>query len=329
MPLVTDIDKAQVFVLVDVANTVKRAAESPGPTKSFCNKYKYPTGYMHVAIGKVYAVLKHYGLSKNLLTCLMLSAQENSDRRRAKYPGYKAGRVHKTYAPVEVVTWAGKCCDRVPDPVRDFMEVMAYFPCINLEMGDIWETDDAIASAVTQLKKRNKSAVFVILSNDRDLWALMGPRVLCISKPKEEFSLDHLEKDYLTRNPKLLPLAKALFGDNSDKIKKAVARVTKDNFVPGFLDKVRKRKGENVAVAFERTLQKNKKLIRGTSLEKCLGRTKEIKAVLSIIRLRTKLKLKMAANKPDLKKMQEMLGWYELKSVCAGTNAMFAEYKKP
>ena len=214
MPLTTDIDAAEVFLCIDVANTVKRAAESPGPTKSFCNKYKFPTGYLHVSLGKIYAALKHYGLNQGKRICLVLAAQENSDRRRKFYPGYKAGRVRKEYSSVDETTHTGKLCERTPDPVNDFMELMEHFPLINIIMETPWEADDALAAFVTQTKKRNKKAHFVILTNDRDAWALMGPRVTCTSKPGEEFTLDHLEKDYLTRNPKLLPLAKALFGDS-------------------------------------------------------------------------------------------------------------------
>lgn len=326
MPLTTNLDDAELFLCVDVANTVKRAAEAPGPTKSFCNRHKYPTGYMHVSIGKIYAALKHYGLNKNLRTCLMLSAQENSEHRRKLYPGYKAGRVRKEYSPLEVTTYTGVLCEKTPAPVDDFMEAMSFFPAINAIMEIPHETDDCIASFVTQMKKRNKKAIFVILTNDRDAWALMGPRVICTSKPGEEFTLDNLEKDYLTRNPKLLPLAKALFGDKSDKIKKAVARVTEDNFPRWFFDCVKPTKGKSLVEVFAEALQKNKKRIKGTSLELCIGKEKEISDVLKIIRLRTKLKLQCPANKPDLKKMQALLGWYELRSISAQTEVMFKQH---
>lgn len=326
MPLVTDLDTVELCLVVDVANTVKRAAEAPGPTKSFCNKYKFPTGYMHVSIGKIYSALKHYGLNKNLRTCLALSAQENSEPRRKLYPEYKAGRVRREYSPLEVTTYTGKICEKTPAPVDDFMEVMACFPAVNIIMKTPHETDDAIASFTKQLLKRNKKVIIVILTNDRDAWALMGPRVIVTSKPGEEFTLDNLEKDFLTRNPKLMPLSKALFGDSSDNIKKAVPRVTEANFVPGFLDLVKPIKGAGLEVAFAAALKKHKKKIVGTSLEKCVGQEQAIRNVLKVIRLRTKLELLTPANKPDLKKMLSILGWYELRSIASQTEAMFKQH---
>jgi 5'-3' exonuclease len=327
VPLTVDPYTAEVLVYFDVHNLTFRAAEAPGPPAGFKNKQGFPTGYMFISVGKVYAALRHYGLKHGKRTCLMLSAQENSMHRKKMYPGYKAGRVHREYSSFEVTNYVGKIQERTPDPVQDFMEAMSLIPSVNVVMKTPHETDDAIASSVTQLKKVNHKATFVIVSNDRDLWALQGPRVICTSKPGAEFTLDDLEKAYLTRNPRLLPLAKALFGDSSDKIKKAVARVTEDNFPKHFLDRVVPVNGESLAESFELALKKNKKLISGTSLEKCLGKTKEIETVLDVIRLRKKLKLLYVTAKPDMKKMLALLDWYELKSLVKGTQEMFASYQ--
>ena len=331
MPLVTDEKTAEVFVSFDVHNLVRRAEEAPGPTSRFCNQHKYPTGYLYIALTKVYAALKHYGLNECKRTCLVLSAQENSQRRRDVYPEYKAGRAHREYSVLELTNAYGKLEERSPDPVGDFMDLIMCLPCINIIMKKPWETDDALASFTHKTKKINPKAKYVIVSNDRDLWGMMADNVICTSKPKEEFSIANLKKDYLITNPKLLPLSKALFGDGSDKLKKAVARVTEENVAKslpdGFLDLVKPRKGEKLSVSLASMLAKNHKLVKGTSLEACIGKEAEIQTMIDIIRLRKNLDLLLVKTKPNLKKMQTLLKWYELKSQYQPSEVMMSLYK--
>lgn len=214
MPLTTDYKKADVIVCVDVHNLVFRALNSPGPVAKFTNSQKYPTGYLFIALGKINAALRHYGLNQNLKTCLVLSAQENSERRRKKYPDYKAGRKHTELPSVEITDAFGRMLEKTPNPVEDFMELLCCLPVINLLMPDLWETDDALASFATHVRKVNKKAIVYILSNDRDLWERMGKKVICTSKPDAEFGIKDLEAAYGITNPRLLPLAKTLFGDS-------------------------------------------------------------------------------------------------------------------
>jgi hypothetical protein len=314
MPLTTDIEKAKVFLVVDVANLVWRAAMSPGPVAGFTNSQKYPTGYMFIAVAKIMAALQYYGLSKNLPTCLVLSAQENSDARRKHYPGYKAGRTHKEYQSVEVTDAFGRLIDKTPNPIEDFMELMCCLPSVNLIMPDMWETDDAIASFVTQTKKSNKTAIFYVLTNDRDDWALMHKRVVITSKPKAEFSIKDLETSFKITNPKLLPLAKTLFGDDSDKIKKVVHGLTESNIPHGFLDTVRPKKKQHAVDAFLERVAEHVRTDPKSSLKKALGMSKELKATYKIAKLRRNLKLHIVRNQANRKKLQQLLSWYELKS---------------
>jgi 5'-3' exonuclease len=324
MPLTTDLKTADVIVGFDIHNVCRRAEEAPGPTRNFTNNHKYPTGYLFVGMGKVYAALKHYGLNKNQNTALVLSAQENSEYRRKMYPDYKSGRKHREYPILEVTDPYGKIKEKIPNPVEDFMELLCCVPCVNLLMRKkLLETDDALASMVHQTKKVNKKARFVIVSNDRDLWSLMDDRVTCTSKPGQEFGIDDLRKTFQISDPRLLPLAKALFGDSSDKIKKAIAGVTEDNIPKGFLDKVVFTKTSNLAEDFARALAKNKKEVENSSLKKCIGKEEQIQELVNLIRLRKSLDLDMVAMKPDRKKMKTLLDWYQLKSLVASSDMMF------
>lgn len=324
MPLTTDIKTAQMFVCFDVHNLTRRAEESPGPTRSFTNQHKYPTGYLHIALGKVYAALKHYGLNKNLRTALVLSAQENSDYRRKKYPNYKAGRKYREYPILDVTDAYGKITEKVPNPVEDFMELLCCLPCINLLMQKkMLETDDALCSFVHQTHKINPKAKFIIVSNDRDLWSMMSDYVTCTSKPGQEFGIEDLRKSFEITDPRLLPLAKALFGDDSDKIKKAIAGVTESNIPKGILDKVVFTKTSNLAEDFMSMLNKNKKKVEASSLKKCVGKAEDLQQLINLIRLRKNLDLKCMRTQPDRKKMKKLLDWYQLRSHAASTDAMF------
>ena len=324
MPLTTDIDNADVFLIVDVHNLVRGAEETRGPVAGFRTKaHKYPTGAVYLSIRGLFACIKHYGFTKGLNVCVVLSDQENSQRRRARYPNYKAGRVRKEYSVFELVDHIGKEAERQHNPVQDFMEMAQCLPSIRPVMKTPWETDDAMAAFKHQIQKRNPNALFVIRSKDRDMWSEIDDNVIVTGGPKNEFTVANLEHAYRITKPRLLPLAKALFGDSSDKLKKAVPRVTEDNIPAGILDKVRIRRGVPLSECFAEMLRKNKKLIKGTSLELCIGKEAEIQFMIDLIRLRRNLKLILVTSKGDKKKMLSLASWYEFKAMAKDIEAMF------
>lgn len=329
MPLTTDIYNADVFLVGDVHNVVRSAEETRSPVAGFRTKaHNYPTGAVFLSMRKIMACAKHYGLNEGKKLCIALSDQENSERRRSKYPNYKAGRVRREYSVFELVEHNGTDATRQHDPIRDFMEFITCLPTIRIVMLDPWETDDAMASFVAQTKKINKKAKFIILSKDRDMWSEMGDRVLITGGPGgegDEFGINHLEHKFRITNPKLLPLAKALFGDSSDKLKKAVARVTEDNIPEGFLDLVKYRKGEPLSESFAKALVKHKSTVEGTSLEKCIGQEESIQRMIDLIRLRRKLKLKLVENRGSLKTALSLAAWYEFKSMPSALRDMFSD----
>jgi hypothetical protein len=241
-------------------------------------------------------------------------------------PDYKAGRVRREYSTFELVEHNGVEATRQHDPINDFMEFMACIPSVRIVMLDMWETDDAMASFVAQTKKTNKKAKFVVLSKDRDLWSEMGDRVQITGGPGgegDEFGIGHLEHKFRITNPKLLPLAKALFGDSSDKLKKAVPRVTEDNIPAGILDKVKHRKGQPLSVSFAKMLAKHKDEIAGTPIEKCIGQEEVIQRMIDLIRLRRKLKLKIVPSRGNLQTALSLCDWYEFKSMPSSLRALF------
>lgn len=101
MPLTTNLDDSEVAIVVDVHNVVRSAEETRGPVAGFRSKANnYPTGAVFLSVRKIIAMLKCYGLNRNANVSILLSDQENSDRRRKNYPNYKAGRVHREYSVI-------------------------------------------------------------------------------------------------------------------------------------------------------------------------------------------------------------------------------------
>ena len=324
MPLTTDIDDADVFLVVDVHNVVRTAEETRGPVAGFKTKaHGYPTGAVYLSLRRIIACAKHFGLNSGKKLCLAFADQENKGARLKMYPTYKEGRVHKEYGIFEVVNYTGKDQERPCDPVRDFMEFVELMPSIHIVMKKPWETDDALAAFTKQVRKRNKKAMFYILTRDRDLWSEMSKRVIVTYGPDKDFSIADVQHAYGITNPRLLPLAKALYGDDSDKLKKAVPRVTVENVPTGMLDRVEIKKGVSLAQSFEEMLCKHKKKVVGTSLELCLGKTDAIQKMIDIIRLRRNLDLLLIENKGNLKKMKQLAAWYEFTSMPKAIDQLF------
>lgn len=326
MPLTTDIDSAEVFLVVDVHNVVRTAEETRGPVAGFKTKaHGYPTGAVYLSLRRIIACAKHFGLNSGKKICLAFADQENKGARLKMYPKYKEGRVHKEYGIFEVVSYVGKDQERQCDPVRDFMEFVELIPSIHIVMKKPWETDDALAAFAKQVSKRNKSAIFYILTRDRDLWSEQRKRVVITSGPDKDFTIADLQHAYGITNPRLLPLAKALFGDDSDKLKKAVPRVTVENVPEGILDLVKIRKGIPLSQSFEEMLAKHKKQIAGTSLELCLGKSEAIQKMIDIIRLRRNLDLLLVKNVGNIEKMKKLAAWYEFNSMPKAIDQLFTE----
>jgi 5'-3' exonuclease len=86
------------------------------------------------------------------------------------------------------------------------------------------EADDVIASFIRQSKRGRK---FVIITEDRDLWQLIGPNVTVWTRQNNEINQESCIRSLGTL-PNRVPLIKALLGDPSDCIPRGVERVKKE-----------------------------------------------------------------------------------------------------
>lgn len=249
------------------------------------------------------------GLEKGAKVCLAFSAQENKYVRRELYPAYKTNRPERIYEEIRIGGTADAPVLRKHDGVRDLMEIVQCFPSLTLNMPDNdGETDDAMAtfsSVVAPLPVR-------IVTEDRDLWATMSARCHVVSKPGVTYSVSDLEKKFGIRNPAHLPLAKSLYGDDSDNIDKPVPFVT-PNSVGALVSACVLQPGERwYTHDFLRRVQENLDAGNQTKLmTNILAAGADILHLEQLTRLR-KVRLTYKAGKRDLGRLEALLRWYEI-----------------
>lgn len=311
-------DKARVLLVLDIHNFMLRCYFAKGFASNAKNKQGYKTGHVYLAMQKLRAALKYCGDGP---VCLMLSAQENSHVRKKLYPAYKGNRQPREYESYEIKDYEGNIVDKTRDPIEDGMEALMCFPCVNVEIpnGD-GETDDAIAAIKRRYSKTHR---IVIITEDHDAWALMGKNVEIISKPEEAYTKEHLWNQYGIRNPKLLPLVKALFGDSSDNIEN-VPGLSADTYsqhvrdgkpghyleISNILNTMERNEGEkNYAKAFFRAIAKS----TDKRIAKLVEHRKSVISREKIIKLRSKIGINLVQLKGDPKRLGRLLDWYDIR----------------
>lgn len=327
--LTNDIDKAEVLVVLDIHNFMLRCYYAKGFAANAKNKQGYPTGHIYLAFQKVRAALNEFGLKKNIKTCLVLSAQENSGVRRKLYPQYKMNREKREYESYEVTDPEGEIVDRTCDPVLDGMEFLQCFPCVNLEIvnGD-GETDDAIAALK---RKYGKSKTIYIITEDRDVWSLISDTVHVVSKPGVAYTKQHLFDSYGISDPRKLQLVKAVLGDSSDNIdntpgfshdtysKVVVGKDTKSHYfsLHEAFEKAKRRKGYYSESLFEHI-----KKINNKKLNSLLEHAEEIRKREAVVRLRSKIEIRYNKLQANPSKLKRLLEWYAIKKDFASAVAL-------
>lgn len=308
MPLVSNPEFADKCVVFDVHNLVGRC--EGGPMGTLTNDQNYPTNAVDIGLSKIRAAANYAGLASGKRVCIALSAQENRGVRQAHYPNYKGKRPSKAHLILDVNWHTGENRRVQYDGVRDLMELMQYIPSLTMAMPkNNGETDDAIASFVHEVK-----VPCVVVTEDRDMWSLMSDRVEIISKPEKLFNLDNLKATFGIDEPRKLALAKALYGDGSDCIEKAVSQVT-DRVIGEELRRCQKLPGEKqYAQGFFREIasRRKEKLIAAL-----FEKQSDIEFAELWIRLR-KVELVYRYGSRNLQQLEKLLSWYGINKKKAG-----------
>lgn len=340
MPLVADPNYADAFVMFDVHNVVGRCDK--GPAGVLRNRFNYPTTSIHIGLAKVRLATMLADVKRRKV-CIVTSAQENSNVRRAHYPEYKANRppreqdhyiiagkrqlkyrdgfvaefdyetddlsmlshpdlVGSGFVPPNKPTY------KIYDGVRDFMEAMSCIPSCTIEMpNNDGETDDALAT----FSHLARPKPCWIVTEDRDIWACMSDRVKLVSKPDKIYTLSSLEDKFGIVEPAKLPLAKALYGDDSDNVSKPVANVTEKS-VGALLRRCKLGAGERTYTpCFMREVYEAIPSAKGRdvkTLNNLLTAAQEVERLERIMRLRS-VELSYTHNKRDLPRLESILDW--------------------
>lgn len=322
MPLVTDINKADVLILIDGHNLVMRSWLVKNMTKGFKNAQDYPTCHIYNSMVKLRMWANHFGLKAGKRVCFVFSMYENRGVRQKLYPAYKAQRESRDYSSYDVRDAFGNLITKTCDPVVDCTEVFRCLPGVHLTpVNNDGETDDVLSTCI-RLHRRRPGVVIYQMTGDHDAWGDMRDNVHIGTGPKELFTIDHLkrpwkpsgESGFSTANPRKIALAKALFGDTSDNIHK-VKRAT-DETVGWLLRACKrdpKRDGEYYAPGFIRLLRKTLREDPNDPAKCCLGFEQEIIDKERMIKLRNRLELHEEICKPDPAKLTKLLTWYGLK----------------
>jgi 5'-3' exonuclease len=300
--LVSKPEFADIFVVYDMYNLVGRVEHAP--CGILTNSQGYPTNALDIGLSKIKAMAEHADV-KNKRVCLAFSAYENSGVRRAVYPKYKEGRIKNEPVSFDLTWWDGTYRTQAYDGVRDLMDLIQNIPSLTIGVPNCdGETDDAIATFCYAVAPK---PVFVV-TEDRDMWSLMSKRVRVFSKPDKEYGIPDLTAKFFITEPRKLGLAKALFGDDSDKIDPIVARISKDQVAPK-LESCRIAPGEkHFAPAFFREIEG----LEGSSFKKLLAAREEVAYAERWIKLRrVELNYRHGTRNPS--QFQQILEFAEVK----------------
>ncbi len=198
-------DLRERFILVDFKNTLWKSWKVS--TDDLKRRDGYPTGH-------VFRFLRTLIKWKGIFGGTPVFFYEGDEKIRFElFPAYKAGR--KT--------------DEEFDPIPDAMKLISYLKCIEIKPVDA-EADDAIAAFI----KKKPDASHLILSSDKDLWALRSPTVQIMSFQDilNDYAIrKKCKKHFGVESPKSITMAKALYGDSSDNLPK-VPRLFKKHVAP-------------------------------------------------------------------------------------------------
>lgn len=182
------------YIVVDFQNTLWKSWAVKSGGEDLVRKDGYPTGHIYRFFRTLHKWKREFG--GKFVFCY-----EGGEKYRfSLFPGYKEGRKK----------------DRDFDPTPDAKRLISFLRCLELKPRDA-EADDAIAAFVT----RNSDAHHLILSSDKDLWTLRGHKVSIVSFRdflEESYVAKSCKKNFGTDSPMSMTLAKALYGDHSDRI---------------------------------------------------------------------------------------------------------------
>ncbi len=197
-------EEADKLLVIDVSNLAHRAFHGYQLTTSD-GRF---SGHVYGALTMLISTLNHNVGSGRVCIVFCYDGCKSSAKRKVMMPEYKSTRDPSKF-----------------NPTTEVKRVLKTLPGLHVEL-DEREADDGIAWVAGKFLDKE----VVVLSGDRDLWALLRhPNVKMLS-PKLVTPEDVTDK-FGVNHPGRIPLAKALYGDASDGIK-GVARLPRAKINP-------------------------------------------------------------------------------------------------
>lgn len=268
------------YIVVDFQNTLwKSWMVKPFDGEELKREDGYPTGH-------VYRLFRTLAKWKGVFSGHLVICYEGGERYRYElFPEYKAGRKK----------------DRDFNPSPDAKRMMSHICCTELKPVEA-EADDAIAAFI----HRKPEAQHLILSSDKDLWALRGKRVQIMSFRDILGEADvqkSCKKHFGTPTPKSITMAKALYGDKSDNLpnvprllKKHVADVLEVASTPD---------------EFFSSLEG----VPAKTASKLRDHEEQVRRVYQAVQLRSEVKLRRRKREGDSKRLSNFLREFECESL--------------
>lgn len=267
------------FIVVDFQNTLWKSWMVKPSDGELIRKDGYPTGH-------IFRLFRTLAKWKGVFAGHLVICYEGGEKYRYElFPEYKAGR-NRT---------------KDFDPSPDAKRMMSHICCTEIKPVGA-EADDAIAAFI----KRKPEAQHLILSSDKDLWALRGPRVETVSFRDILSEADvrkSCKKHFGTPTPKSITLAKALYGDTSDNLPR-VPRLFKKH-VASVLEKT----------AIPDEFFANLDGVPPKTAEKLLAHEDQVRRVFDAVLLRSGVKLRRRTRKGSPKSLRRFLREFECESL--------------
>lgn len=195
--------KGPPILAIDVANLAHRAYHANKHLSIGSGDNRQPTGHVYGSVKILLPLIKRWAKA-GCLPELWWALEGKPTRRKKIYPGYKSGR-DRDFEPYPEVR---KLVLRMPG--RAF-----YHPGL--------EADDLLA-LMTHEGMRGKRSI-ILVTTDRDLWQFVGHSCVKVWCKDHVVQTAEMVAEFGVHSRKSVALAKALFGDTTDKVPPAFKRM--------------------------------------------------------------------------------------------------------
>lgn len=214
---VVDFDKADTVILFDTLNTIFRCAGQK--MLSTLTSDGRPTGHIYGFYRQVTSIWKKVGHPGSTSIVFGFDTDTSKNSRKAVLSEYKANRSNDSFERMFSLPR-----DVIMDDINDLIQHIPHNALIHPD----FEFDDLAAAIVKAYPKKK----FILISNDKDMWALLGScNNLVVYGKKGEVSKQNLQEKYGLQDFSKVTLYKILFGDPSDSIPTLLPHIRREFIV--------------------------------------------------------------------------------------------------